>query len=180
MCLSYAPSNLSTFILSQPFQSRNRFIPGVITANGCTIFVHFYLRHICMNLPITECMHNLEMMCHLQVFFTRQTPVAHPLCVRLSLEHTRIIAFPLQLSDSFSLVNLTHAYKTMCTRKHAVLTATWWQLLVYVKLTPKTEYQRPLPFKYSPPPFLQNSSKAWVGNNFIQMCLNITFSFDRL
>lgn len=34
--------------------SRNGFIPGLITVNGCTIFIYFYPRHIYVNPPIPE------------------------------------------------------------------------------------------------------------------------------
>lgn len=34
--------------------SRNGFVPGVITANDCTIFIYFYPRPISRKLPISE------------------------------------------------------------------------------------------------------------------------------
>lgn len=51
---SYALSNLSPLIFPLPFLLQEWIIPRVITANGCTIFVHSHPRHIYINFPITK------------------------------------------------------------------------------------------------------------------------------
>lgn len=78
--------------------SRDKFIPGVVKANGCTIFIHFHPRQIYINLHITETCTQFRNDEPNQGSFVQQTFIVHLLCIRLSLYHTN--AFSLQVSDS--------------------------------------------------------------------------------
>lgn len=100
--------------------SRNGFVPGVITANDCTIFIYFYPRPISRKLPISETCARLSSDVATRGSFICSANIdcpPHPVfgchCI---IRHLFSASF-----WSFSLTNLNPDLRMTCTSENAVL-----------------------------------------------------------